>query len=136
MATPRSPRDDSGSGASSIAGRTFATSRRGFDPDEVRAFLRVIAGDLEAAERREAELRAALDAAEQRIATPAELDDDTLLTRLGEESARLLVTARESAAQIRARAEEGMERILRDAQADAARLREETELESARRREE
>ena len=46
-----------------IARHSFAIVRRGFDTDEVRAYLQSVARSLEAIEEREQELRTALSEA-------------------------------------------------------------------------
>ncbi|MHB8594702.1 MAG: DivIVA domain-containing protein, partial [Acidimicrobiales bacterium] len=53
-----------------IARRTFATSRRGFEPAEVRSFLEYVSRELSAAAERERELHDALSTAEHRAANP------------------------------------------------------------------
>ena len=109
----------------SVAGTTFTSSFRGFDQDEVRAFLNRLAELVRAAESREADLRAQLEAAEERAVTP--LDEDQLVSALGEETAKILVTARQAAVDIRAKAEEGAAALVRDAQEEADRLRREAD---------
>jgi len=108
--------------ADEVANRTFATSFRGFDPAEVRAYLAELSTRLDEAEGREADLRAKLAAAEARAASP-DIDEDTLLRLLGDETARVMRSAREAAADLRAKAEESVEQILRDAHDEAKRLR-------------
>jgi DivIVA domain-containing protein len=104
--------------ADEIARRTFATSRRGFDPAEVRAFLETLARDIHAAAEREDELRRALADAEYRAANPV-LDEATLTTSLGQETARVLRTAHESAAELVARADGDAGRMRAEAQQEA-----------------
>jgi DivIVA domain-containing protein len=118
---------------SSIASASFTNVRRGFDPDEVRSYLRRVAAELARALESEASLRREV---EELHRDTSELDEATVAGLLGEETARVLTTAREAARSIKARAEENMERLLRTAQEDAARLREEADLDIARQRQE
>src|SRR3712207_4133794 len=100
--------DDRRLSADEVASRTFATSFRGFDAGEVRAYLSQVADALRAAEERAAELGSRLAEAEERASHP-EIDEDTLLRLLGDETARVMRSAREAAADLRAKAEENSE---------------------------
>ncbi|MBU3690097.1 MAG: hypothetical protein B7C54_05330 [Acidimicrobiales bacterium mtb01] len=123
------------SSPAAVAGASFPTSRRGFEPTEVRDFLRMVAAELSRLQERERFLeREVANRPEGAPFIPADLDDDTITEMLGEETARIIQAAREAAGKIRARAEETAQRLLRDATEDAARIREEAELEAARRR--
>jgi DivIVA domain-containing protein len=126
-----SPRPEPSS-PEAVANATFATARKGFDPQEVHEFLRRVAGELSRLQERERELVRALDASLD--ARPAELDEDTVTRLLGEEATRILQTARESGNQIKSRAEEASARLLREATEEAQRQREEADREAARRR--
>jgi DivIVA domain-containing protein len=106
----------------SVERTTFTERRRGYDQDEVRAFQQRVAGLLRAAEAREAELQAQLDEAAN---TP--LDEGQLAAALGEETARILVTARQAAADIRAKAEDGAATLVQEAQDEAKRARHEAD---------
>ncbi len=124
------------SSPASVADAAFGTSRRGFDQQEVRDFLRMVAAELARLQERvrflERELRTA-----QAHALPvsgAALDDETATRLLGEEAARILQAAREGGASIRARAEDAAAQLLREAADEARRLREESELDASRRR--
>jgi DivIVA domain-containing protein len=108
--------------ADEVANRTFTTSFRGFDPGEVRAYLAQIDEKLDAAAARESELKTRLAEAEERAAHP-DIDEDTLLRLLGDETARVMRSAREAATDLRAHAEEAVEQILRDAHEQARALR-------------
>jgi DivIVA domain-containing protein len=124
------------SSPASVADATFGTARRGFDQQEVRDFLRMVAAELARLQERERFLERELRAAQ---AAPVStegiaLDDDTATRLLGEEAARVLQAAREGGAAIRARAEDGAAQLLREAGDEARRLREEAELEASRRR--
>jgi DivIVA domain-containing protein len=128
------PRPDPTSPAA-VAAASFSTTRRGFDPAEVRDLLRAVSAELARLIEREKFLERELEAVRQRSAmAPAQLDEDTVAALLGEETARIVQTAREAAAQIRARAEEAAARLLREATEEAARLRESAELDAARKR--
>ena len=123
------------SSPAAVASASFATARRGFDADEVRDFLRMVAAELSRLQERERYLERELQTAHRRPAAgDVDLDEATVTELLGEETARVLSTAREAAGQIRARAEDGAARLLREAQDESARVREEAELELARRR--
>ena len=82
-----------------IARHSFAIVRRGFDTDEVRAYLQSVARSLEAIEEREQELRTALSEAEERAAHPV-VDEAPLTASLGQHSAQILRHAHEEAARI------------------------------------
>lgn len=68
------------------------------------------------------------------LSDPGVLDEATVTTLLGEETARVLSVAREAAQQMRERAAETAERMVREAASEVARLREEAEVEASRRR--
>jgi DivIVA domain-containing protein len=124
------------SSPASVADATFGTGRRGFDQQEVRDFLRMVAAELARLQERERFLERELRTAQASAvpATGGPLDDDTATRLLGEEAARVLQAAREGGASIRARAEDGAAQLLREAGDDARRMREEAELEAGRRR--
>jgi DivIVA domain-containing protein len=109
-----------------VARRTFGTSRRGFDPAEVRAFLETVARDLHATAEREEEMRTALADAEHRAANPV-LDEATLTASLGQETARILRTAHDASAELVGRAEADATRQRAEAQEEADQLRERAE---------
>jgi DivIVA domain-containing protein len=117
-----------------VAEAGFSTSRRGYHPDEVRAFLTSVAAELGRMKERERLLEAQL--LEARAVTPdiVELDDATVAKALGEETLRVLHTARESASEIKIRAEENAARTLREAAEEANRMRQDAEVEAARKR--
>jgi DivIVA domain-containing protein len=125
------------SSPASVRDANFPTARRGFDQQEVREFLRVVAAELARMQEREHYLDQELRSMRmRRPGPPAELDDETLARMLGEETTRILQAARESAAAIRSKAEETAERLLREAREDVQHLREEAESEATRRRRE
>ncbi len=118
-----------------VSTANFSVGRRGYEPDEVREFLRMVAAELARLQEREKFLERELRTAQRSAPSPAIALDEEVVTRmLGEEAARILSTAREAASQIKMRAEDGASRVLRDATDEAQRLREEADLESARRR--
>jgi DivIVA domain-containing protein len=104
-----------------VARHTFGTTRRGFDPVEVRAFLEHVARELVAAGDREQELRRAVAEAEHRAVNPV-LDEATLTAALGLETARVLRSAHEAAADLVARAENDASRLRAQAQEESEQL--------------
>jgi len=96
--------------------------RRGFDQDEVRSYLETVGAELARLQHLVDDLDEQLKAA-RAPAEPEPIDIATLTSRLGEETARVLMTAQEAAADLRARAEEGAARTLKEAHEEAARLR-------------
>jgi DivIVA domain-containing protein len=118
----------------SVAEAGFSTARRGYQPDEVRAFLVAVAAEMGRLHERERQLEAELRAAKAAVSSSSTLDEATATELLGEETIRVLQTARESASQIKIRAEENAARILREAGDEANRLRQEAEVDTARRR--
>ena len=92
--------------------RTFSTAFRGFDQEEVRAYLEALAVEFRELRERIAELEAELAAEQDRPdVEPPKLDIATLTSALGEETARVLRTAQEAAGDLRTRAEEGAARM-------------------------
>jgi len=118
-----------------VATATFTTSRKGFDSEEVRELLRMVAAELARLQDRETLLENELRMLEQ-IPPPslAELDEEVVAGLLGDEATRIVAAARESAAQIKTRAEEGASRLLIEANEEAQRVRAEAEVEAGRRR--
>jgi DivIVA domain-containing protein len=101
-----------------VARHTFGTTRRGFDPAEVRSFLEHVARELMASADREQELRRALTEAESLAANPV-LDESTLTAALGTETARVLRSAHEAAADLVGRAREEAEQLQRHTEQSA-----------------
>jgi DivIVA domain-containing protein len=123
------------SSPASVADAGFGTTRRGFDQDEVRDFLRMVAAELGRLQERERYLERELRTVQSNPDLDSvQLDDQTLTRLLGEETTRVLTTARESAAEIRGKAEQSVAQMLSEAGDEAARLREEAEVEASRRR--
>jgi DivIVA domain-containing protein len=118
--------------AAEVAGRAFGTARRGYDPKEVRDFLEQLAGELEAATRREQELHERLAAAEEAARHPV-LDEAALSAALGQRSAAVLRSAHEEAARIAQQAEEAAATAVRDAQAHATEVQVGAESQAAAR---
>src|SRR5271156_4245478 len=79
-----------------VARHTFASVRRGFDANEVRTYLESVAAGLQGIAERERELLEQLADAEHRAANPV-LDEHTLTSALGTETARVLHSAHEVA---------------------------------------
>ncbi len=123
------------SSPAAVGSAQFEVVRRGFSQEEVRDFLRMVSSELSRLQERERFLESELRAMQTRgMSSPGVLDEETITTLLGEETARVLSTAREAAQQMRLRAAETAERLVREASSDASRIRQEAELESARRR--
>jgi DivIVA domain-containing protein len=97
-----------------VARHTFASVRRGFDPSEVRDYLESIAFGLRGVADRERQLLQELADAEHRAANPV-LDEPTLTSALGQQTARVLHSAHEVAAEMVAKAEAEANRLLREA---------------------
>jgi len=109
-----------------VARHTFGTTRRGFDPAEVRTYLEAVAREMVAAADREHELRRAVAEAEHRAAHPV-LDEATLTASLGQETARVLRSAHDASADLVAKAEAEAARMRSEAQEEADKLRARTE---------
>lgn len=108
----------------SVMGRSFTSAFRGYHTAEVRQFLKRVSEELTAGEKRESELRQALDEALERIAHP-DLDEATVTAFLGDHATRLMATARETAALITAEAEQQAATVVAAAEDRAARMLEE-----------
>ena len=132
MAEGRAPISSSRIATGDIARHSFAVVRRGFDTDEVRAYLQSVARSLEALEENEQELRAALADAEEHAAHPV-IDEATLTASLGQHSAQILRHAHEEAARIVAQAQESAATLLRDSQSQVDDLQARSEASTAER---
>jgi DivIVA domain-containing protein len=104
--------------AETIAERRFGQSWRGYDQEEVRQFLAEVAGQVQSLRERYDRTEAARREAEERAAHP-HLDEATLMSALGEETAAILRSAHAAAAEVVAKAEDAAERSLGEAQAKA-----------------
>ncbi|HEX3839580.1 MAG TPA: DivIVA domain-containing protein [Acidimicrobiales bacterium] len=102
-----------------VARHTFASARRGFDPEEVRAYLESLAKGLRELAEREQEFRRELEEAERRAANPV-IDEETLTSALGQETARVLHSAHEASNEMLAKAEAESDRLLNDAREEIA----------------
>ncbi len=123
------------SSPAAVGAAQFTVGRRGFEQEEVRDFLRMVSAELARLQERERFLESELRALQTRgMSGPGVLDEETVTTLLGAETARVLTVAREAAQQMRARAAEAAERVVREAGGDAARIRAEAEIESSRHR--
>ncbi|MFM8484583.1 MAG: DivIVA domain-containing protein, partial [Actinomycetota bacterium] len=123
------------SSPTAVAGASFSPSRRGYDQDEVRDFLRMVSAELTRLQERVVFLERELaDHPHGGATCHQEITEDTVAELLGEETARIVQTAREAAHKIKVRSEESAAKLIREASEEAARLREEAELDCARRR--
>ena len=85
------------SSPAAVADASFPTSRRGFDQNEVRDFLRMVAAELARLQERERYLDYEMRALrQQRANLPTELDDEAIAKLLGEETARIVHAARDA----------------------------------------
>lgn len=106
-----------------IARHHFSVGRRGYEQQEVRAFLHEVSALVDRLQREGHELRQRADRAEARLGVSTETDDTMLLEILGEETTRVLTSARDAAAEIRAKAEAAAERIVGEATSESAEMR-------------
>jgi DivIVA domain-containing protein len=117
---------DSSLSADLIAQRGFASARRGFDPEEVKAFLGKVAKEFRALRQLQSSLEELLREAEYRAVHPT-FDENTLLSALGEETASILRSAHAAAADIKGKAEDNASRILKEAQETSTAMRSDAE---------
>ncbi len=104
-----------------VSRASFSVVRRGFEPREVRNFLDLVSRELEAFETREAELRHQLAAAEDDARHPV-IDESTLTSTLGEQSAQVLRAAHEEARALLDQAQQDAAQIVSAAQERASAL--------------
>ena len=124
------------SSPAAVGSAQFDVVRRGYSQEEVRDFLRMVSAEMGRLRERERFLESELRSLQTRgMSSPGVLDEETVTTLLGEETARVLSVAREAAQQMRLRAAETAERLVREASADASRIRQEADLEASRKRE-
>jgi DivIVA domain-containing protein len=109
-----------------VARHSFGSVRRGFDPNEVRAYLESIAAGLKGLAERERQLLQELADAEHRAAHPV-LDEPTLTAALGTETARVLHSAHEVAAEMVAKSEAEANRLLTEAREEIQHSRAQSE---------
>jgi DivIVA domain-containing protein len=113
--------------AGGIVQRQFTTARRGYDADEVRAYLHELSKLVGNLQRGENELRERAEKAESRAQKAEQLDEHRLVEILGEETARVLDAARAASTDIRGKAEESASRLISEANREAHRVRAEAE---------
>jgi DivIVA domain-containing protein len=107
-----------------VAGHSFTRSRRGYDADEVRAFLVSLASEIREAQRRYEDLDRRHAELERRSTATEDLDEAAVTRLLGEEAARVLDAARQAGSDIRTRAEEETAALQEQARTAAASTRE------------
>ena len=132
MVDGRAPISSSRIATGDNARHTFAIVRRGYDADEVRAYLQSVARSVGSLEEHEQELRTALADAEERAANPV-VDEATLTASLGQHSAQILRHAHEGKRGSSPRAQQGAATMLRDAQKQVEELQTRTEASAAER---
>ena len=109
-----------------VARHSFGTVRRGFDPNEVRAFLESLAVSLRGVAERERQLLDEVADAQHRANHPV-LDEATLTAAVGAETGRVLHSAHEAAAEMVAKAEAEANRLLTEAREEIRQIRANTE---------
>ncbi|MEZ5180192.1 MAG: hypothetical protein R2746_18420 [Acidimicrobiales bacterium] len=117
------PADRPAPDADLVAGHSFTRSRKGYDADEVRAYLVALASEIREAQRRHEDLERRYAEVERRATATEDLDEAAVTRLLGEEAARVLDAARQAGADIRTRAEEETAALTAAAQAEASSTR-------------
>lgn len=107
-----------------IARQAFTKVRKGYEADEVRAYLVGLASQVREASQHLDSTERRLAEVERRATDPRDLDPDAVTQLLGEETARVLEAARKAATDIRARAEESAAKSIADADSQARAARE------------
>src|SRR6516225_12495448 len=102
-----------------IQAQSFTSSFRGYDQAEVRSFLGRVAAEVRSLRERVEQLDSAWHSAEERAARPPVIDEDMLMSAVGEETAAILRTARAAASEMRTKAAEDADRMVGDATAEA-----------------
>jgi len=126
--TPIFPSRDTRLTPEAVADRKFTQVKRGYAESEVRAFLRMVADEVNALLARERDFMTKIHELEERLTRRAELpSDQDLIAALGEETARVLGQAREVARDLRTKADEHARRVVREAQESARDLRQTTQ---------
>lgn len=107
----------------------FAVVRRGYHPEQVDSVLHQAAAALAAAQQRLTDLGHEVEALrdQEPPPDPAELDDNELMLRLGEKTARVLEAARESAAELEHKSQERAAATVARAKEEGLRIRSEAE---------
>lgn len=111
-----------------VTGAEFGNSFRGFDPNQVRAFLSRVAAELGALQERERDLGSQVAELERQLAEATsignqQLDEHRLTELLGVETARVLEAARDAASVLRSNAQEHAAATVAAAEAEAVELR-------------
>ncbi len=110
-----------------IAGYAFTRSRKGYEIDEVRAFLVNLGSRVRESQRMFADTERRLAELERRAVDPKDLDATAVTELLGEEMARVLESARVAAAEIRTKADEQSAAVTAAADEQAAATRTEAD---------
>ncbi len=118
--------------AASITGRSFAVRRKGFDPDEVRAYLGQLAEVINRLTSERDGARGEVSSLQASAEARPEIDEDQLVAVLGEETARVLSSARKAAVEMKERGEESAAKMLREAAEEAGATRRTAEADAAR----
>ena len=112
-----------------VAGREFPVAWRGYDQESVRRFLVDVSQLLRQLRANQRELTGRLSDAERRAAEP-ELDEATVATALGSETARVLHVAHSAANEVVSRAEARAAHLIAEAEAATHELRRRGEAEA------
>ncbi|HEY9557997.1 MAG TPA: DivIVA domain-containing protein, partial [Acidimicrobiales bacterium] len=112
MVEPTTPPND-------ISRAHFEVVRKGYDQQEVRAFLHEVESLVDKLRRSERDFRERAERAETRLHMAENPDEEAMLELLGEETTRVLTSAREAAGEIRSKAEAAAERLIAEASAEA-----------------
>src|SRR4051812_27407873 len=110
-----------------LASRAFGTGFRGYDQDEVRAFLRRVSAGIEHMLEEQAALRLQVEELQRRLAEPPQLSDEEIAAALGDETAQVIASARQAATEMRAKAEEDVTKLRAEAEQESAALRAEAD---------
>jgi DivIVA domain-containing protein len=107
----------------------FALVRRGYSAEQVDSVLEQASDALAAAQKRMIELADEIEAVRNQAPPPdvADMDDNELMLRLGEKTARVLEAARESAAELEHKSQERASATVNRAKEEALRIRSEAE---------
>lgn len=115
---------------SALSGASFARSRKGFEPAEVRKLLGRAADALRAWQERDERLAARVDELEAALSASRDADEERITEVLGSETARIVAAARSAAAEIRANAEADAARMVAEADEALSAARSAAEQES------
>ena len=103
---PAEPADRPVLDPDAIAGHGFNKARKGYEVDEVRAFLVALGSRVRESQQHFADMERRVAELERRAVDPKDLDEDAVTELLGEETARVLDTARKASIEIRTKAAE------------------------------